>query len=111
MVGEVKGNPAIPALCELTLAGKKKKKTTSTMKVFGGKVANKTGGLHYFTSWFVNCNISQTRPHTVERLKKISFLRIKARISDITKIAEPARKMNVNLLGRVLRRRRKSFPV
>lgn len=47
-----------------------KKKTTSTMKVFGGKVANKTGGLHYFTSWFVNCNISQTRPHTVERLKK-----------------------------------------
>lgn len=23
-----------------------KKKTTSTMKVFGGKVANKTGGLH-----------------------------------------------------------------
>lgn len=81
------------------------------MKVFGGKVANKKGGLHYFTSWFVNCNISQTRPHTVERLKKISFLRIKARISDITKIAEPARKMNVNLLGRVLRRRRKSFPV
>lgn len=109
MVGEVKGNPAIPALCELTLA--EKKKTTSTMKVFGGKVANKTGGLHYFTSWFVNCNISQTRPHTVERLKKISFLRIKARISDITKITEPARKMNVNLLGRVLRRRRKSFPV